>query len=160
MIEGAGGAPPRPEIAHLFDAIRAVRSRPLACLSGAELREGVVQLRRAADLLELTFAETVGAHSASDDALLADDGHSLNFLREECQRTSERGAEAVSVGDQALALSASVAALESAEIGFAHLAVMACRAIASPPPPPPPAAWPPSGSEQFSRSRRGGGSLA
>jgi hypothetical protein len=125
MIEGAGGAPLRPEIAHLFDAVRAVRSRPLAGLSGADLREEVIQLRRAGDLLELTFAETVGAHSASGDPLLADDGHSLSFLREECQMTSERAAEAVSVGDQALELGAAVAAVEAAEIGFAHLAVMA-----------------------------------
>jgi len=125
MNEGAGGASVRPEIAHLFDAIRAVRHRSLTGLGGATLREEVIQLRRAGDLLELTFAETVSAHAASDDALLADEGHSLSFLREECQMTSGRAAEAISVGDQALQLGAAVAALESAEIGFAHLAVMA-----------------------------------
>jgi len=124
-MNGAGGASVRPEIAHLFDAIRAVRHRSLTGLGGATLREEVIQLRRAGDLLELTFAETVSAHAASDDALLADEGHSLSFLREECQMTSGRAAEAISVGDQALQLGAAVAALESAEIGFAHLAVMA-----------------------------------
>jgi hypothetical protein len=125
MIEGAGGAPVRPEIAHLFEAIRAVRNRPLAGLSGAQLHEEVIQVRRAGDLLELTFAETVRVHAGSDDELLPEYGSSIGFLRSEGLMASERAAEAIAVGEELPNLPATLAAAEAGEIGYAHLALMA-----------------------------------
>src|SRR6202022_2698758 len=68
MIEGAGGAPARPEIEGLFEALAAVRRRPLAGVSGDALAEELARLCQARHIFELAIAETTGAYAGTGHA--------------------------------------------------------------------------------------------
>src|ERR1700737_4237420 len=125
MIEGAGGAPARPEIEGLFEALAAVRRRPLAGVSGDALAEELARLCQARHIFELAIAETTGAYAGTGHAEAYDYNHPVGYLREACHLATGPAVAAQSVGSELPRLALFKAALEADEIGFGHLAEMA-----------------------------------
>ena len=124
MIEGAGGAPPRPEISHLFAAVAAVRRRPRS-MSDDALADELAQLCHARAVLDLAVAEATAAYAGSRHAEVYDYNHPVGYLREACHLATGPAVAAQSVGAELPRLPLFKAAVEAGEIGFGHLAEMA-----------------------------------
>ena len=124
MIEGAGGATPRPEISQLFAAVAAVRRRPRS-MSDDALADELAQLCHARAVLDLAVAEATAAYAGSRHAEVYDSHHPVGYLREACHLATGPAVAAQSVGAELPRLPLFKAAVEAGEIGFGHLAEMA-----------------------------------
>src|SRR6266571_1661145 len=123
MLEGAGGATPRPEILRLFAAIAEVRARPMDGLTNQQVAEELVLMRQADDHFQLACAETVRVYDKSYGH--EEDTHPVAFLRYECRDSTHMAVDLALVADHLETLPASVRALEAGRIGFDHLALLA-----------------------------------
>src|SRR3989454_11952491 len=97
---------------------------------GARLALGLIDLRQQIDRLELEFSKLAVAF---DETTFWDDEGSnsaLDWIRFNCRMTSNAAADRLTVGDRLANLDRSAQTMESGEIGFAHLAVMARTAEA------------------------------
>jgi hypothetical protein len=101
-----------------------------AQLSGLELRERMIRKRHAIDLMELSFSEDAARFAATD--AYDDDGFvsPIDWIRFNCHMTAGAAADRVAVGETMHRMPESIQAMAQAEIGFAHLAVMARTADA------------------------------
>ena len=127
MIEGAGGAPARPEVTQLFAAIAAVRRRP-AARSDDAIAEELAQLCHAGDVLALAIAEATAAYSSTAHAEVYDYNHAVGYLRHACHLATKPAVAAETVGQLVGRLPLFESAVEAGEVGFAHLAEVAAVA--------------------------------
>ena len=94
------------------------------------LAEQLVSLRREIDALELSFARLAAEFSESGYWYYDGSNTAIDWLRINCRMTSTAAADRVAVGERLPDLPQSVGAMESGDIGFAHLTVMARTANA------------------------------
>ncbi len=94
------------------------------------LRERLIQRRHAIDQQELAFAQAAAEFAASD--AWDEDGSvsAIDWMRFHCHMTAGAAANAIAVGKSLARMPESHQALGAAEIGYAHLAVMARTAQA------------------------------
>lgn len=97
---------------------------------GFALGERLIALRLQIDLLEIEFcrlaAELDRGQAWEDEGF----NSALDWIRFNCKMTSNAAADRVTVGERISGLARSAASVESGQIGFAHLAVMARTADA------------------------------
>ncbi|HSP09883.1 MAG TPA: DUF222 domain-containing protein [Candidatus Dormibacteraeota bacterium] len=95
-----------------------------------ELRTHLIQSRRALDVQELAFAQAAADFAASD--AWEEDGSvsAIDWMRFNCHMTAGAAANAIAVGETLAQMPESHQALVDAEIGYAHVAVMARTAQA------------------------------
>lgn len=91
---------------------------------GADLRE----LARGRDLLDLRFSAIAAAFARTDQYDVEGNYSPIHWIRVNCHMTSGAAADRVTVGEQGSVIPASVSAMESGEIGFPHLALIAREA--------------------------------
>ncbi len=118
----------------LVEAIRAVRAGPIPEVPNS-LRDELVGIRRAIDLLEVQFSLVASAFASTDEGEWQGHVSPIQWMRVECGMTAGAAWKAICVGDQASDLPLSVAAVEAGPLGFAHLATLAgtARAIGESP---------------------------
>jgi hypothetical protein len=114
----------RPGLERLMEAIRVVRAGPIPEVPNS-LRDELVGIRRAIDLLEVQFSLIASAFANTDEGEWQGHVSPIQWMRVECGMTAGAAWKAVCVGDQAPNLRLSLAALEAGPLGFAHLATLA-----------------------------------
>ena len=97
---------------------------------GAKLALELVGLRQEIDRLELRFSQAAATFAKT--TFWGDEGSNsaLDWIRFNCRMTSNAAVDRLTVGDRLANLGRSAQTMESGEIGFAHLAVMARTAEA------------------------------
>jgi hypothetical protein len=119
-----------PCLADLLAAIDRYRRRLKGTRSHEEAALDMIELRHGCDLLELEFSEMAGSFARTD---LADQWGSVSptdWIRHQCKMSGAAASDAVDIGEHSQALTNSVDAVESGQIGFGHLALMARTAEA------------------------------
>ena len=96
----------------------------------AALRDQLIRLRRATDLLEVQFSRLAAAFAATPEAEWQGSVSPIQWLRLDCGMTGSAAWKAVCVGEQAPVLTGTLDALAAGDVGFAHLAVLASTAQA------------------------------
>lgn len=120
---------PAPQIRELVASIERFCAAPVR-LSGSELADDLRELARGRNLLDLKFSEMAASFSRTDHYDVEGSYSPIHWIRVNCHMTSATAADRVIVGEQVGAVPASVAATESGEIGFPHLALIAREAAA------------------------------
>src|SRR5437879_13193524 len=92
---------------------------------GPDLGEQLILLQRQIDLLLLEHSRV--AAEFAQGAQWADEGSNtaIDWIRFNCNLTEKAAGDRIAVGSRQAEIAASVKAMESGEIGFSHLAVMA-----------------------------------
>jgi hypothetical protein len=116
---------PSPELAALLSAIDRFRQRPRTRREPQELAADLKGIRHGQDLLELEFAETAANFSKTEEYEDQGSVSPIDWIRHHCRMSSSAVWGSVAVGDHLADLTRSVEAVESGEIGYAHLALMA-----------------------------------
>jgi hypothetical protein len=116
---------PSPELAVLLSAIDRFRQRPRTHREPPELAAELRGIRHGQDLLELEFAETAANFSKTEEYEEQGSVSPIDWIRHHCRMSSSAVWGSVAVGDHLADLTRSVEAVESGEIGYAHLALMA-----------------------------------
>lgn len=96
----------------------------------AALRDQLVRLRQAVDLLEVQFSRLAAAFAATPEKEWQGCVSPIQWLRLDCGMTGSAAWKAVCVGEQAPVLPGTLDALAAGDVGFAHLAVLAGTAQA------------------------------
>jgi hypothetical protein len=122
--------PASPEVQTLLSAIDRFRQRPKRHRESDELAADLRGIRRGEDLLELEFAETAAQFSKTQEYEEQGSVSPIDWIRHHCRMSSSAVWGSVAVGDHLADLPRSVEAVESGEIGYAHLALMARTADA------------------------------
>src|SRR5260370_25924150 len=117
-------------VAELLSAIVRFRQRPKENRHPAELAGELIAVRHGQDLLELEFAETTAAFSKTQEYEEQGSVSPIDWIRHHCRMSSGAVWSSLAVGEHLHDLPRSVEAVESAEIGYAHLALMARTAEA------------------------------
>lgn len=117
-------------VAELLSAIDRFRQRPKGNRHPAELAAELKGTRHGQDLLELDFAETTAAFSKTQEYEEQGSVSPIDWIRHHCRMSSGSVWSSLAVGEHLDDLPRSVEAVESAEIGYAHLALMARTAEA------------------------------
>ena len=97
---------------------------------GAKLALELVGLRQEIDRLELRFSQAAATFAKTTFWDGEGSNSALDWIRFNCRMTSNAAADRLTVGDRLANLGRSAQTMESGEIGFAHLAVMARTAEA------------------------------
>jgi hypothetical protein len=121
---------PNPFVADLLAAIDRFRSRPKGNREPAEVAAELKGTRHAQDLLELDFAETATEFGQTQEYEEQGSVSPIDWIRHHCRMSSSAVWSSLAVGQHAAELPRSVEAVESGEIGYAHLALMARTAEA------------------------------
>jgi uncharacterized protein DUF222/HNH endonuclease len=95
-----------------------------------ERTERLIQRRHAIDVLELEWSQEAAALAATRYYEYEGFATPLEWIRISCKMTGPQAADRVAVGEHMAAMPESVQAMQSGEIGFAHLMVMARTAQA------------------------------
>ncbi len=117
-------------MAELLSAIDRFRQRPKTNRQPAELAAELRGIRHGQDLLELEFSETTAAFSKTEEYDEQGSVSPIDWIRHHCRMSSGAVWNSLAVGQHLDKLPRSVEAVESAEIGYAHLALMARTAEA------------------------------
>jgi hypothetical protein len=117
-------------LAELLAAIDRFRRRPKTNRQPQELAAELKGIRHATDLLELEFSQTAAAFSKTEEYEEEGSVSPIDWIRHQCRMSSGAVWSSLAVGRQVEALPRSIEAVESAEIGYAHLALMARTAEA------------------------------
>ena len=96
----------------------------------ATLGDRLIGLRHCIDQMELEFAGLAADFAQGDEWDRDGFNNPNDWMRFNCNMTTQQAWNSVSVGEQAAGLRLSVEALQAGEIGYAHLAVMARTAEA------------------------------
>ncbi len=112
-------------VADLLSAIDRFRQRPKENRHPAELAAELKGIRHAADLLELEFSATTAAFSKTEEYDEQGSVSPIDWIRHHCRMSSGAVWNSLAVGQHLEELPRSIEAVESAEIGYAHLALMA-----------------------------------
>jgi Domain of unknown function (DUF222)/HNH endonuclease len=123
-------APLNPEVEALRSAIDRFRQRPRTHREPEELTAELRGIRHCQDLLELEFAEAAARFSKTQEYEEQGSVSPIDWIRHHCKMSSSAVWGSVAVGDHLADLPRSVGAVESGEIGYAHLALMARTADA------------------------------
>jgi hypothetical protein len=113
------------QLAELLGAIDRFRQRPKTSRQPAELAAELRGIRHAQDLLELEFSETTAAFSKTEEYDEQGSVSPIDWIRHQCRMSSGAVWNSLAVGQHMDRLSQSIEAVESGEIGYAHLALMA-----------------------------------
>jgi hypothetical protein len=119
-----------PEVEALQTAIDRFRQRPRVNREPQELAAELRVIRHCQDLLELDFAETAANFSKTQEYEEQGSVSPIDWIRHHCRMSSSAVWGSVAVGDHLADLPRSVEAVESGEIGYAHLTLMARTADA------------------------------
>jgi len=119
-----------PDVEALRSAIDRFRQRPRRHREPDELGADLTGIRHCQDLLELEFAETAAQFSKTQEYEEQGSVSPIDWIRHHCRMASSAVWGSVAVGDHLADLPRSVEAVESGEIGYAHLALMARTADA------------------------------
>jgi hypothetical protein len=114
-----------PEVEALHAAIDRFRQRPRVHREPTELAAELKVIAHCRDLLDLDFAETAANFSKTQEYEEQGSVSPIDWIRHNCRMSSSAVWGSVAVGDHLADLPRSVEAVESGEIGFAHLALMA-----------------------------------
>src|ERR1700738_1051169 len=117
-------------LAEVLAAVERFRGRPLAPRAPRQIAEDLRRLRHAIDLMEIEFARGASEFAATDEYDNQGYVSPIAWLRHECKTTGHVAATAVSVGEQAEQLPLRLAAVETGQIGFGHLSLVASTARA------------------------------
>jgi uncharacterized protein DUF222/HNH endonuclease len=90
----------------------------------------MIRLRHQIDRLEIDFSRMAAEFAASDEYQAHGSASPIHWIRHNCNMGSGAAADRVAVGDQLADLARSADAVESGEIGFAHLNLIARTAAA------------------------------
>ncbi|TME97403.1 MAG: DUF222 domain-containing protein [Chloroflexi bacterium] len=90
----------------------------------------MIHLRHQSDRLEVEFSKLASEFAATDEFLASGSVSPIHWIRHNCRMGSGAAADRVAVGDQAAGMPLSVDAIESGDIGFAHLTLIARTASA------------------------------
>ena len=123
-------APVSPEVEALLGAIDRFRQRPRTHREPQQLAADLKCIRHGQDLLELEFADTAARFSKTEEYEEQGSVSPIDWIRHNCRMSSSAVWGSVAVGDHLAELPHSVEAVESGEIGYAHLALMARTADA------------------------------
>jgi hypothetical protein len=121
---------PSPYVADLLATIERFRQRPKTNRQPAQLAAELKGIRHAQDLLELEFSQTTAAFSKTEEYEEQGSVSPIDWIRHHCRMSSGAVWSSLAVGEHLDDLPRSVEAVESAEIGYAHLALMARTAEA------------------------------
>jgi uncharacterized protein DUF222/HNH endonuclease len=119
-----------PYVADLLDAIERFRARPKGNREPAKLATELKGIRHGQDLLELDFSETAAEFGKTEEYDEQGSLSPIDWIRHHCRMSSSAVWGSMAVGQHLRDLSRSVEAVQSGEIGFAHLALMARTAEA------------------------------
>ena len=125
MVGTEAIAAPSSHLAELLAAIDRFRQRPKADRQPPELAAELKGIRHAGDLLELEFAETAAAFSKTEEYGEQGSVSPIDWIRHQCRMSSGAVWNSIAVGQHLEDLPRSIEAVESAEIGYAHLTLMA-----------------------------------
>jgi uncharacterized protein DUF222/HNH endonuclease len=114
-----------PEVEALHASIDRFRQRPRVHREPTELAAELKVIAHCRDLLDLDFAETAANFSKTQEYEEQGSVSPIDWIRHNCRMSSSAVWGSVAVGDHLADLPRSVEAVESGEIGFAHLALMA-----------------------------------
>ena len=114
----------------LAAAVDAFCARDRSGLTSEEVGFEMVHLRHACDRLELDFSRMAGEFAATEEYVAQGSVSPIHWIRHNCQMGSGATADRVAVGEQLCVLPESTAAVESGDIGFAHLTLIA-RTVAA-----------------------------
>ena len=117
-------------VADLLGAIDRFRQRPKTNRQPAELAAELKGIRHGQDLLELEFSETTALFAKTEEYDEQGSVSPIDWIRHHCRMSSGAVWNSLAVGQHLEELPRSIEAVESAEIGYAHLAVMARTAQA------------------------------
>ncbi len=100
---------------------------------GAEIARQMIQIQRQIDMLQLEHSKLASEFARTDH--WADEGSNtpIDWIRFNCNLTEKVAGDRIAVGERCAEVAASVKAMETGEIGFSHVAVMARTAIATGP---------------------------
>lgn len=130
MLVEEAVSPVNPDVEALRSAIDRFRQRPRRHREPDELGADLTGIRHCQDLLELEFAETAAQFSKTQEYEEQGSVSPIDWIRHHCRMASSAVWGSVAVGDHLADLPRSVEAVESGEIGYAHLALMARTADA------------------------------
>jgi len=119
-----------PEVDALQSAIDRFRQRPRTHREPQELSAELIRIRHCQDLLDLEFAETAARFSKTEEYEEQGSVSPIDWIRHNCRMSSSAVWGSVAVGEHLADLPRSVEAVETGEIGYAHLALMARTAEA------------------------------
>src|SRR6202171_2644843 len=119
-----------PYVAELLSAVDRFRQRPKTNRQPPELAAELKGIRHGQDLLELEFSETTAAFSKTEEYDEQGSVSPIDWIRHHCRMSSGAVWASLAVGEHLADLPRSVEAVESGEIGYAHLALMARTAEA------------------------------
>ena len=122
--------PLHPAVEAVLRAIEQLRRRPRTHREPDELTAELRGLRRGQDLLELEFAATAAQFSRTEEYEEQGSVSPIDWIRHHCKMSSSAVWGSVAVGEHLADLPRSVEAVESGEIGYAHLTLMARTADA------------------------------
>src|ERR1700682_45938 len=114
-----------PHVAELVSAIDRFRQRPKANRQPAELAAELRGIRHGQDLLELEFSQSTAAFSKTEEYDEQGSLSPFDWIRHHCRMSSGAVWASLAVGEHLDDLPRSIEAVESGEIGYAHLALMA-----------------------------------
>jgi hypothetical protein len=112
-------------LAAIEAAVEGLRSRSRGGWSPEQLGQELIRIRHVADLLEVEFSAIAADFAATEEYERHGSVSPVDWIRHECRMSARAATDAVSVGEQADALPASVEAVTEGRIGFAHLALLA-----------------------------------
>jgi hypothetical protein len=126
---------PDPALAALTAAFTHFQNAERVARHPAELGGDLVQLHHLRDLLDLEIAARARAFDEAGQAELEGSTDTFHWIRHNCHASSTSALNSLNVGRDMEKLPSSVAAVEAAEIGFGHLAIIATtqRALADSP---------------------------
>jgi hypothetical protein len=122
--------PSNPALEALQSAIDRFRGRPRTPREPQELAAELTVVRHCQDLLDLDFAETAANFSRTQEYEEQGSVSPIDWIRHHCRMSSSAVWGSVAVGEHLADLARSVEAVESGEIGYAHLTLMARTADA------------------------------
>jgi len=98
--------------------------------AGEEIAYQLITLRKVIDQLEIKFSKLAAEFVKTDFSDYEGAASPYDWIRFNCHMTSNAVADRVAVGERLAQFGESIQTMDSAEIGFAHLAVMARTADA------------------------------
>ena len=97
----------------------------------ADMAYRLIEMRQFIDSMELSFSQLAAAFKASKHWELQGANSALDWIRFNCNMTSNAVADRIAVGEQSERMPESIQSMKAENIGFAHLTVMARTAAAT-----------------------------
>jgi hypothetical protein len=119
-----------PAVTELLGAIERFRQRPMGNRQPTELATELKGIRHGQDLLDLEFSKTAALFGGTEEYEEQGSVSPLDWIRHHCRMSSSAVWGSMAVGQHLDDLPRSVAAVETGEIGFSHLTLMARTAEA------------------------------